>query len=654
MHFLRQLSVHARVAILGGLVAFSLIAMSAILWTGNLATGQAVEAQQRFATIERLALETEVAALQMRRREKDFLLRRDASYFDRYAADADRVAESLEQIEQQDPPAEIAAAVDALQAALPRHRAAFRAVVDGEIALGLTHTEGLEGTLRGAVREAEGRLDELRDDGLTVLMLMMRRHEKDFMLRGEERYVGSFDERQAEFASALRSRDYSAAQIAELESLMAAYSRGFHAWAERRLAVNATVGELSEVFAGMAPHFETIATRAASGAREATGQLAADQALIRMVTLGFVLGIALIAALVTWVVGKSIARPINALTDTMDALANGQTGLDIPAGDQGGELGRMSAAISVFQENQMEILRLREDAEAAEQRAAEERRAAMNEMADEFDATVGSIATEVSTAAAAMIEVARHLSTTAQQSDERSTIAAGAAEETSANTQAVASAAEELTSSIQEINRQLHESRALTGEAVTEADSTMEIVSGLGHAVVKIGDVVTLIRSIAEQTNLLALNATIEASRAGEAGKGFAVVAAEVKELADQTAKATVEIADQIDSIQKNGDQATGAIGSMTQTIDKVSRRTTAIADAIEQQNAAAVEIAGNVAQAAAGTSEVTESLAVLSHNVRETDGGVRRVLQAAEGVEADSNRLRTALTGFLEQIRAA
>ncbi len=187
-----------------------------------------------------------------------------------------------------------------------------------------------------------------------------------------------------------------------------------------------------------------------------------------------------------------------------------------------------------------------------------------------------------------------------------------------------------------------------------EAGVTRETMSGLSEAVTKIGTVVTLIQSIAEQTNLLALNATIEASRAGDAGKGFAVVASEVKALADQTARATHEIADQIDAIQSSGDRAVTAISSMTGMIDKVSASTTAIASAIEQQDAAAREIANSVSQAAAGTSQVTESIAALSGNVRETDEGAASVLRAARGVSDDADRLKAALASFLDQIRAA
>ncbi|WP_297737239.1 methyl-accepting chemotaxis protein [uncultured Maricaulis sp.] len=654
MRGLQSLPIFARVGILGALVAITLISLAATLWYSDNATTHALARQKNFTDIERLSLEMEVGALQMRRREKDFLLRNEARYLDLYQTDADLVAERLAGLRQLDTPDEITEALGRLETNLPQHRQVFADVVAEQTVLGLTHEEGLQGALRSSVRDVEGRLADFNDADLTVIMLMMRRHEKDFMLRGTPRYIASFDARQTEFDELLAQRDYPATDVAAIRGLMQAYNRDFHAWAEGQLALNETIGQLSDIFADMSPDFDQILEIAQIEGRAAVASLEAERNRIRMITLGLVVAIAAIAGLLCWWVGRSIAAPIKALTDAMGELADGKTDGQVPAQRQGGEIGQMASAVLIFQKNQIEIDRMRAEQAEADARAADEKRRILNEMADEFDASVGSIAQDVTTASSAMIQVAGRLRDVAQQSDERSSIVASAAEETSANTQAVASAAEELTSSIQEINRQVTESRTLTSDAVQEADVTRTTVSGLGAAVVRIGDVVTLIQSIAEQTNLLALNATIEASRAGDAGKGFAVVASEVKALADQTAKATLEIADQIESIQKSGDHAITAIGSMVTTIDRVSQSTTAIASAIEQQDAAAREIAGSVSQAAAGTSQVTESIAALSSNVRDTDSGAGEVLTAAQGVSSDAERLKDALASFLDQIRAA
>ena len=637
MRGLDRLSVYARVGILGALIGFTLISLAATMWYSDQATSTALERQRNFSEIERLSLEMEIGALQMRRREKDFLLRQETRYFDAYRDNAAQVGTLLDDLQALDAPADISAAVGRLRSALPRHSETFAEVVAEQTRLGLTHDSGLQGQLRTAVHDVESRLEAFNDAELTVLMLMMRRHEKDFMLRGEARYIESFDARQSEFDALLDGRDYPDADKADIRALMQAYGRDFHAWAEGDLTQQDTVSELSAIFAGMDPDFTLIADQARAGGRAAADALALERQRIRRITAGIVALIAIIAGLSCWLVGRSIARPVNALTGAMDELVGGRTDGVIPATDQGGEIGRMAQSVLVFQQNQIEIDRLRAEQAEAAQRAAEEKRRLMHEMADEFDANVGSIAEDVTRAAQAMITTADRLRVSAHESEERSTVVASAAEETSANTQSVASATEELTSSIREINRQVTESQNLTRNAVQEADDTRATVAGLSEAVARIGNVVTLIQSIAEQTNLLALNATIEASRAGDAGKGFAVVAAEVKALADQTGQATHDIADQIEAIQKSGDHAVTAIGSMTSMIDQVSGSTTAIASAIEQQDAAAREIAGSIAQAAQGSAQVTESIAVLSGNVRETDDGANRVLDAARGVLGDA-----------------
>jgi methyl-accepting chemotaxis protein len=654
MKFLNGLTVSLRIGFLGGLIGLTLVALAATFFFGDNATTTALARQQNFAAIERLSLEVEIGALQMRRREKDFLLRRDASYLGRYQADAAHVGELLQSLDALETPSEVTAAVHRLTQALPQHGAAFEHVVNEQTRLGLTPSEGMEGTLRAAVQSAETRLTEINDPELIVKMLMMRRHEKDFMLRVDQRYIDRFDARQSEFADLLAQRDYSRAETSQITGLMADYSAGFHAWAETRLELNSSVTRLSEVFAGMSPDFELILETAQAGGQEALTALEAERSGIQSITIAIMAAVALLAGFLTWVIGRSIANPIVSLTRAMSTLADGDTTGDVPSTEDGGEIGSMARTVLVFQKGQQEIGQMRAERAEAEQRTAEEKRVAMHELADQFDAKIGIIASDVSTAATSMIDFAGTLHSAAKNADEKSAVVASAAEETSANTQGVASAAEELTSSIQEINRQVSESQELTSEAVQEAGVTKATVAGLAEAVTKIGDVVVLIQNIAKQTNLLALNATIEAARAGEAGKGFAVVASEVKALADQTGKATVEISDQIDAIQDSGKQAIGAINAMTTSIDRVSQSGVAIATAVEQQDAAATEIAGSVSQAASGTEQVTESIASLSGDVRETDKSASEVLQAARGVSSDADRLKGELAGFLDQIRAA
>ena len=261
--------------------------------------------------------------------------------------------------------------------------------------------------------------------------------------------------------------------------------------------------------------------------------------------------------------------------------------------------------------------------------------------------TVGGSATSLQTAAKA-------LAASAEESTQQSTAVATASEEASTNVQAVASATEELTSSVREIGRQVTESTRITGIAVEQASRSGETMQGLAKAAQRIGDVVELINNIAGQTNLLALNATIEAARAGEAGRGFAVVASEVKALAEQTAKATGEIGQQILAIQEATREFVGSIQEIGATIASVNEIATAIAAAVEEQGMATAEIARNVQEAARGTQEVSNNISGVSQTASETGQTATRLLSSAGELSQQSETLRTQVEGFFAAIRAS
>ncbi|MBR0852767.1 methyl-accepting chemotaxis protein, partial [Bradyrhizobium liaoningense] len=213
---------------------------------------------------------------------------------------------------------------------------------------------------------------------------------------------------------------------------------------------------------------------------------------------------------------------------------------------------------------------------------------------------------------------------------------------------------EEMASSVGEISRQVQESARMAGDAVGQARATTERVSELSKAASRIGDVVELINTIAGQTNLLALNATIEAARAGEAGRGFAVVASEVKALAEQTAKATGEIGQQISGIQAATNDSVGAIKEISSTIERLSEISSAIAAAVEEQGAATQEIARNVQQAAQGTQQVSSNITDVQRGATETGTASSQVLSAAQMLSNDSSRLKNEVSKFLTNVRAA
>ena len=349
-----------------------------------------------------------------------------------------------------------------------------------------------------------------------------------------------------------------------------------------------------------------------------------------------------------------IAKPIRAVVELLQQLAAGKYDVGISGTERGDEVGDVAKTAVVFRENGLARIRMEREQKEAEVRAAAQRRTDMLQLADGFERAVGEIVETVSSASTELEASASTLTSTAERSQELTTVVASASEEASTNVQSVASATEELSSSVNEISRQVQESARMASEAVGQARHTNARVGELSKAAARIGDVVELINTIAGQTNLLALNATIEAARAGEAGRGFAVVASEVKALAEQTAKATGEIGQQISSIQAATQESVGAIREISGTIERLSEISSTIAAAVEQQGAATQEISRNVQQVAQGTQQVSANITDVQRGAGETGSASTQVLSAAQSLSTDSNRLKLEVGKFLSSVRAA
>ena len=365
-------------------------------------------------------------------------------------------------------------------------------------------------------------------------------------------------------------------------------------------------------------------------------------------------GIAAVAGLIAWLIGRSITGPLGQLGTRMGTLANGAIDDAIPGVERGDEIGAMAKTVQVFKDNALRIRGLDQDAAAAQGRAAADRHAAMESIADDFERSVNGIVRSVSTAASGMQVTAQSMTATASDASARAATVGSASQRSSDDVGTVASAAEELSASVNEVLRQVAQSTEVASRAVSDAERTNATVQLLSRGAEKIGEVVQLIHNIASQTNLLALNATIEAARAGESGRGFAVVASEVKALASQTAKATEEISAQVSAMQASTSEAVASITGITGTIGEMSEITSRISGAVEEQGKATREIAQSIQSVAAGASEISHNIGGVSSAAEATGTAASQVLSNARELDSQSGMLRAAVSDFLSKVRAA
>jgi methyl-accepting chemotaxis protein len=521
----------------------------------------------------------------------------------------------------------------------------------------LRHFETL---IAAAAKSGDGNVAVLGDEGLKQLMLA-RLNANKYLLENEESANTVAQKSFTDLAAVLQALDVATKgadfrrTFDEMQSAVTAYREAYRKASDLETAINDMVNKT------MGANAQQIQANAeaikASGIaeekqeeRDTLSTMSWTSSLILYLSVGgLVLG-----AVLAWLIGRGIARPVVGMCAAMRALAGGDKSVEVPGVGRKDEIGQMADTVAVFKNNMIEADRLREETERLKLAAEAERKTGMLRLADNFEAGIKGVVNSVASQATEMQSSAEAMTHTAEQATQQATAVAASVEEASANVQTVASSAEELSASVREIGQQVEHSSKIASQAVVEADKTNTTVEGLAKTAQRIGDVVQLIETIAGQTNLLALNATIEAARAGDAGKGFAVVASEVKSLANQTAKATEEIRAQISEIQGATGHTVEAIRSIGATIRQMSEIATTIASAVEEQGAATREIATNVHQAAQGTNDIATNIEGVSRAATDTGAAATQVLGAAGELSRQAETLRHDVDEFLATVRAA
>jgi methyl-accepting chemotaxis protein len=526
-------------------------------------------------------------------------------------------------------------------------------------AIGSKPDEGAQGRLLKAEANLEKLVRPLTGGGeaiawrLWAAMLGMFNQEARARILLEESILGAFEVEQGRFTRALAQLSGDPKDKAVIESASVSFQEAFHAWGELEQQVSGQGEKLMGQFDLLVPVLDQLLAKVRAEAHKTEEQLIASQHRTFTLILWAMGATLLFGLILNFIVGRSISLPLTRLQQAMRRLADGDAASEIPFTGATDEIGAMARTVLVFRDNARERERLTQEREGMAAVDAERAHAISNAIMA-FDASVEQILAEVRQVTGDLAKASGQLEGSANHVTRQAEIAGAASIRTAHNMSAVASAAEELDASLAEVAAQTNASAQASERAVAEARGASGSMSTLSTATSQIGEVANLIRSIAAQTNLLALNATIEAARAGEAGKGFAVVASEVKDLAGQTAKATEEIARQIEAVQAASRETLVALGTVQASVEDLAGVVSTVAGTVGQQTAAVSEIARSVAQvsteAQAGTSAIETTQGVASESL----DAARNVADLSVALEQQAQRLGAEIGQFLASVRAA